>query len=509
MDWFFAVTLLACLQSCITLPRRNLEGHFIGEGSNDLATSILKGYEHDTSNFVFSPLGYSTILAILAEGAVGKTREEIISTLKFPVDNTVVRETFKTVLQRMTDKETLNKPEFKTYFYIYKNISVHDEYRKVLLENYLTEVKSVERPEEEGTIEISYESSTETSEGSSGDEDLLAEDKRHSTTLYPLLPQETTTEKEQAQQEKLHSRSEVVHPQPEKESEKIIKKQVQPEDEIKEKVDAARRAENERILRLAKKFLGINLRQKRFSQPQELMGISANQLGSKNGNDIQSKMIVFNGLYFKGSFVTPFQTTKNQTDGVFYTSEKEKLPAEMMNALGNFQYGELTDLDAKAIELPYEGGRYSLLILLPRTRGGLSKLVADLSGYSLRNLHKQMSVQPVSVRLPKFDFRAISKPVSILKKSGISSIFSTDADLSRLSPDEGLFLNELVQLVTIKVDEDSSSTNLLTASALSLRSIYSVKFYADHPFLFFLRDHQENIIISAGKIANPSERYKN
>lgn len=65
-------------------------------------------------------------------------------------------------------------------------------------------------------------------------------------------------------------------------------------------------------------------------------------------------MIVFNGLYFKGSFVTPFQTTKNQTDGVFYTSEKEKLPAEMMNALGNFQYGELTDLDAKAIELPYE-----------------------------------------------------------------------------------------------------------------------------------------------------------
>jgi hypothetical protein len=46
---------------------------------------------------------------------------------------------------------------------------------------------------------------------------------------------------------------------------------------------------------------------------------------------------------------------------------------------------------------------------------------------------------------------------------GVSDVFSKDkADLSCISKDSGLFVEELVQLVTVKVDKSNSSYNQIT-----------------------------------------------
>lgn len=37
-------------------------------------------------------------------------------------------------------------PEFRNYFYVYKNFTVDDDYKTILLKNYFTQVRSVERP---------------------------------------------------------------------------------------------------------------------------------------------------------------------------------------------------------------------------------------------------------------------------------------------------------------------------------------------------------------------------
>lgn len=44
-------------------------------------------------------------------------------------------------------KNTTNGPEFRNYFYVYKNYTVDDEYKRILLEHYFTEVRSVEKPD--------------------------------------------------------------------------------------------------------------------------------------------------------------------------------------------------------------------------------------------------------------------------------------------------------------------------------------------------------------------------
>jgi hypothetical protein len=49
----------------------------------------------------------------------------------------------------------------------------------------------------------------------------------------------------------------------------------------------------------------------------------------------------------------------------------------------------------------------------------------------------------------------------------VSDVFSKEkADLSSISKDSGLFVEELVQLVTVRVDNGSSSYNYITGERL-------------------------------------------
>lgn len=60
-----------------------------------------QGFVHEDHNMVFSPLGYSTVLAIFAEGARGASRDEIALALHFPEDVEVVRNSYRETLERL------------------------------------------------------------------------------------------------------------------------------------------------------------------------------------------------------------------------------------------------------------------------------------------------------------------------------------------------------------------------------------------------------------------------
>lgn len=84
-------------------------------------------------------------------------------------------------------------------------------------------------------------------------------------------------------------------------------------------------------------------------------------------------MILFNGLYFRGSWKTPF---KNIASDTFYKSETEKKSVLMMEAKGTFKTGSLPGLDSIAVEIPYEVSEsiiYMALHILNHTEGLLNE----------------------------------------------------------------------------------------------------------------------------------------
>ncbi|KAJ9580163.1 hypothetical protein L9F63_004180 [Diploptera punctata] len=239
-----------------------------------------------------------------------------------------------------------------------------------------------------------------------------------------------------------------------------------------------------------------------FDKSDVSSSLSGNNLVIKNAKSKKiSQILVFNAMYFKGNWAVPF--TRQKIDS-FYKSDSEKSTVTMMGTQGTFRAGSIPDLDSVAIELPYQDDRYSLLIVRPNSRTGLRQLISDLTGYPLRNIQNYLKPQEVEVCIPSFEIQTTSNPVEALSKFGVTDVFNQEkADLTGISKTSGLFVEELVQYVTVKVDEGSSSYNYMTASNPATRTEVS-KFAADSPFLYFVRDTKDDIIIVAGKVVDPS-----
>lgn len=61
--------------------------NIVGQASNIIASTILKANIDVNKNYVFSPIGYTTLLAILGEGAKDDAHKDIGLLLKHPEED--------------------------------------------------------------------------------------------------------------------------------------------------------------------------------------------------------------------------------------------------------------------------------------------------------------------------------------------------------------------------------------------------------------------------------------
>nr|XP_026497302.1 serpin B3 [Vanessa tameamea] len=467
---------------------------FVGEATNELSTTILQSYIDDDKNIAFSPLGYSTILAILAEGARGDTRNQLISALHLPEDQNLTRKTYRYIMDRLKyrNEYKYNQPELKNFFYVYKNYTINEDYKKILEDYYLTEVRSVERS------------------NSLEPKDDVAEKNVNNEEIPDIIPPKESDEKLITYAvEDIPEKVDISHMQYKpakniKEQIKLVKtsedsKEFGDEEETMVAVEARNHARSLRVLNEKNDIAS---------------SISVNSVGKKSSKTSNSLMLIFNGMYFRGSWKKPFTKVE---PGVFYKSNTEKKQVPMMKVHGTFKTSSLPDLDSEAIFLPYDGGRYALMLLVPRTRDGLTRLIADLPATSLPDIQENLEEEELQVSLPTFYVETTTKPLTALAKFGVSSIFGREADLTGISSKEGLFVQELVQNVAVRVDNTDSSATMIGASnadegADELASLKNLplteikeprKFCVEHPFVFYIVDRLDNLVVVAGKVTDP------
>ncbi|XP_063242522.1 uncharacterized protein LOC134542306 [Bacillus rossius redtenbacheri] len=780
------LVLTALITASSGLPRlgRHDADSFLGDGTSEIATAMLQSYIDEEKNMAFSPMGYSALMAILAEGARGDTKAQLVNALHLPAEDHLVRAAYKGVLENLKESHKLNVPEFHTWFYVYKNFSIEPEYKRVLAESYLTEVRNVEPlyeetsvdppdPELEAAMHLDHDDNNEKMKNDK--EDMLPE--KHGSMLEgkPIIPEkdemkpegqsamsqkevmtdgkidmmpvrqgempekEVMSEKKNNMPEKQDMNSEnkdmpnkemefevtpeMLENKPDslkdpfiedllnKERENEHKKEIDKKEEMKNEEMKKEEIKNEEIkdeemkkpeikneemkkeeikneeikkeeikkeemkddssslpkkeedmmmsgdgaekdmnkkgsIRLQRsvkysphdtipdgkrddsKAEGIKenamkednlykdgtimeesmmthamkeaaliedaMKSDKHTSPQDklmkeepkkdisdsemhkkfemsenkpIMGeinmematmdktdkerpsmndndkknpdmkkeemgsmdmdkrVRRGVLGDKDvtsgisGNSIVKKasekpgdslMIVFNALYYKGSWATPFGRRERGQASVFHASGSRELSVPTMHAEGRFGVASVPELDSTAIELPYQGGRYSLLVLLPNQKDGLRALIADrLPKYPLRDVLARLSPKQVYVCLPSFEVETTTNPTKALNMLGIKDVFSKEkADLSGMSKESGLFVDDLAQFVTIKVEPDRSETNYLTGSsehAAETRTGDEERFVADRPFLYFVVDRTvHDLVVVAGKVTDPT-----
>ena len=109
-----------------------------------------------------------------------------------------------------------------------------------------------------------------------------------------------------------------------------------------------------------------------------------------------TRAILINALYFKGNWSIPFQAISKRD---FYRAGVEKIQVDTMHAVMSQNYYESQELDAKFLELPFEGGEVTLTVVLPNERNGLAVLEAQLEKIFQ---NPSYTTENVRIALPKF-----------------------------------------------------------------------------------------------------------
>lgn len=136
---------MACINGSPPRDSRDIHNkEIVGQATNILTAKLLKGSIDSNKNTVFSPVGFAAILAILGEGAQEETINDINTVLKYPDNRGLVRGAYRSVLSHLQGLDPQNAPQFRSWFYIYKNNSADESYKQTLANDYYVTVRNVE-----------------------------------------------------------------------------------------------------------------------------------------------------------------------------------------------------------------------------------------------------------------------------------------------------------------------------------------------------------------------------
>ncbi|XP_037949383.1 serine protease inhibitor 42Dd-like [Teleopsis dalmanni] len=199
--------------------------------------------------------------------------------------------------------------------------------------------------------------------------------------------------------------------------------------------------------------------------------------------------ILVNAIYFKGKWANPFTRFTTQKKN-FSINTEEIVLVDMMYNGDRFKYAELMDLDAKALELPYNNSDVSMLFLLPHRIDGLAELERKLAGIDFGEIAAQMKWESVDLSLPRFRIEFSIDLKDTLKRLGMVSMFNKDADFSNLyKSNTSSKISQVKQKVFLDVNEAGSEAAAATFVKFYYKSFNPDHkiFQVNHPFVFIIR----------------------
>ncbi|MDR2117485.1 MAG: serpin family protein [Planctomycetaceae bacterium] len=222
--------------------------------------------------------------------------------------------------------------------------------------------------------------------------------------------------------------------------------------------------------------------------------------------DVQSRIVLVNTLNFQGKWAIPFNKSATKS-GTFYCTKNKTAEVPLMQNTLRLNYTK-NDL-YQAVAIPYEKNRCSMIIVLPNETSTLDQVEKTLNEDSVSTMIDGMVLEQVALTLPVFEIESEIDLKSILGKTGAGIVFdSQKADFSGISNIEGLYVEQMLQKVFLRVDESGTEAvagtgaNIVPKSA-NMREVSPLIFRADHPFLFLIRDNTNGIPLFIGRYVAP------
>lgn len=136
---------------------------------------------------------------------------------------------------------------------------------------------------------------------------------------------------------------------------------------------------------------------------------------AESGSNLESKMLLFNGLYFRGNWAQPFMELRSEEIKHFNALGGKQVVKFMMTH-GSFKFAEVPSKQLSVVELPYKNERYSLMIVVPDSHKDLKHLSKETNFNSLNEIIALLEPMDMQLFVPKFRFECTSRAEKALGK---------------------------------------------------------------------------------------------
>ncbi|EDL16377.1 serine (or cysteine) peptidase inhibitor, clade H, member 1, isoform CRA_a [Mus musculus] len=199
--------------------------------------------------------------------------------------------------------------------------------------------------------------------------------------------------------------------------------------------------------------------------------------------------LLVNAMFFKHN--RGFMVTRSYTVGV-----------TMMHRTGLYNYYDDEKEKLQMVEMPLAHKLSSLIILMPHHVEPLERLEKLLTKEQLKAWMGKMQKKAVAISLPKGVVEVTHDLQKHLAGLGLTeAIDKNKADLSRMSGKKDLYLASVFHATAFEWDTEGNPFDQDIYGREELRS--PKLFYADHPFIFLVRDNQSGSLLFIGRLVRP------
>ncbi|XP_022914930.1 serine protease inhibitor 77Ba-like [Onthophagus taurus] len=230
---------------------------------------------------------------------------------------------------------------------------------------------------------------------------------------------------------------------------------------------------------------------------------------ANEGDLMDAQLFITSVLFFKGLWKNKFNVTDTRRES-FYDERGNAIgEVNMMFQVEYLPFSLILDNTATAVELPYQGDRVSMIVILPKKNIMLQSVLQDLAAKPFQNIIATLKKaaqsymgDPVMVSLPRFKVDSDLTLNSVLNTMGIRDVFNEDtANLLGIFP-HYVHLSRVIQKAHIEVDEEGTVATAASGAGFQYKTP-PPKFIANKPFAYIIYDKLTEGIIFAGKISNP------
>ncbi len=203
--------------------------------------------------------------------------------------------------------------------------------------------------------------------------------------------------------------------------------------------------------------------------------------------------IIVNALYLKVGWLNPFAAWETAAKPFHAPGGDVDVPT--MKVTEKFRYSHRDGW--QTVVLPAASG-VEAVVLLPDE--SLDQPLAP-------SVFEAQDFTRLELSLPKVDVRAKFNLKNTLRQLGVERMFARDADFSGLSPDERMFVDEVVHEAVLRLDEEGLEGAAATAVTFRTVSIEipvdPIVVTVDRPFLLAVRHAGSKAIYFLAQVARP------